>query len=393
MKTKRVIIYIGAFVVLAIITAAYVFPDSKLGHIIGNVFQDGELGNIIKVMIYAFLITIAVLVLAILSFISMRLYKNRIPETKIVEGEPQKVVKEKLETVVSTPPFFSPLLTGLIWPGLPVLAGLGLVAYAISPSLVQVPNMLMVPIGAIALYYALRSAAWRSKITTSEGKEEFNSGLVGTRSVVGKITLVILLITGYYGYNAPPGTFTDAMKGGPLSGLGKVYVDRQAEQKRVLPSVATEDLPQNILLDPVLLTSEVNDWIVNMNIRNSHITIGDIKFTDRLTITEGSYVTDHVSFSVVSSEGYEVKLFHGKDSNGKPIANCKNPTKDDTRVYIPKTCAGNWIALDYEGKPIIGGVYALVFKNPSFFTVDLYRNEVVTGMPDAKLFVEHSKKK
>lgn len=313
-------------------------------------------------------------IILVLFIVFLGVKKYRKPSTSKKAG----ATEDQVIPDTNNPPFFFPLLTGLVWPGLPVLAGFGLVAYAISPSLVQVPNMLMVPTGAIALYYALRSAVRRSKTMTSQGKEEFNSGLVSTRSVVGKITLILLLLgtPGYYNYYSPPGTFTELFKGSELSGLGKKYEAYQAQKERLAPSVSEENLPTDTLLDPGLSTSEVGDWIVKMDIHNPYITIGGIKSGNRLTINEGSYITDHLYFSVVSSAGHGVLLSDG---------NCKKPTKESIQVHTPKTCTGNWHTLDNS----IRGVYALVFKNTGkVFTVDLYTNDVITGDPDIKLIAQ-----
>lgn len=282
-----------------------------------------------------------------------------------------------------TPPFFSPLLTGLIWPGLPVLAVFGAIAYAIAPSLVQEPSMLMVPPGATALYYALRSAAWRSRISTLQGKVEMNSGLTSIRSAVGSITLIIWLIAGYYGYTAPPGTFTETMKSGQLSGFGEKLAMAQKEKRELDISVSQEHLP-GTLLDRQISTGEAKEWIVIFNISNPHIANGgalseilleSAKPKNRLRFTEKSYLSDNKVHLTVNM---------GAGEDGISLTgDCLPPKKESGGNYIPKTCAGNWRTLQNS----IAGVFSLVFKGSEpNFTVYLSEGpNLKEGGGDARL--------
>lgn len=364
--------YGSAFVVLVIIALLMVFPSDPLGHLIG-------------VMIYTFVGTILVLFGAILLFIGVRIYKKRRPETTEAPKE------GKAGGAQSTPAFLFPLILGSIWVGIPVAIGLGLITYTIAPGLLTQPNMVMLAVVITALYYALRSAVTRSRMT-SPSKKEAHQTLHGMRSRLGWLTLIMwLILPGYYAYYTP-GTFTQLLETSKLSGPERSFLEYQKKKERLGQSVSEDELPQNTLLDPGISTSETSKWVAVFNILNPHIgnegiargiispALLDAAKGNPLRLDPGSRINTEVLLSVTNGTGV--------DSDGILLYNgdCRSPTMDrgGSGHYTLKTCSGNWRT--QSGSMM--GVYGIVFNNTGrIVSVDLYEGSHIKGLPDMKLII------
>lgn len=323
----------------------------------------------------------AIIILVIL-YRSIRKYRGRVKEST------PAVTKND-----TSPPFFIPLMNGLVWPGLLVLIVVSMIATAIMPKVLQVPNMFIPAIVLTAIYYALRSAVVRSK-ASSVGRKEPHGGLVSMRQMVGGLALVMwfLFLPIYYTSYAPDALTTLIQTDKPSWGK-RALLNYLAEKRGLGSSVDREDLPQNTLLEPGLEMNDVGKWTVKFNILNVHTLDEGIMSQESidvlknaangypLQIAAGSFINTNVNLSVAMTDETAtvndgIFLYNG---------NCLSPSRErNGMLFTPKTCTGNWRTLSNS----IGGVYSITFKDGNVFIVDLFEGNMIKGFPDARLIAE-----
>lgn len=375
-KTLRKKISVGGYAFIALAIYGIFFLVTGISHLSQSLFASTGAGD----KFWWIAKGLSIILILFITFRIVRKYRAHSKSNRI-EG-----VKGKEVAKTISPPLLSPLLYGIVFVGLPVLAGLGVIAYTIAPRLLQVPNMFMLPIVATALYFALRSAAQKS---IPEGKKESHKELASARGMMGNFTFILwLFVIGYYAY-AP--SAVAELFGGELSAPGKRAMNYLKEKERLGQSVNEDDLPKNTLLDPGVSTSETGKWVAVLNILNPHIArdgitngrlspaLLDAAKGNPLQLGAGSHISSDVILSVMNSTGDAqdgVFLYNG---------DCKSPTRDrGSGRYTLKTCTGNWKTHTNS----IMGVYALVFNNMgNVFTVDLYEGNFIKGYPDMKLIV------